>query len=49
MIDTTSLQKISNEETAKLPAINFKGRIVIVDNEDDIEAACLDLAPYSII
>ncbi|MFR9603847.1 MAG: 3'-5' exonuclease [Rikenellaceae bacterium] len=49
MIDTTSLQKISNEETSKLPAINFKGPIVIVDQEEQIEAACQDLARHTII
>ncbi len=49
MINTESLQKISNEDTAKLPAINFKGRIVIVDKEGDIEAACQDLSQYSVI
>ncbi len=49
MIDTTSLQKISNEETAKLPALNFKGHIVIVDKEEEIEAACQDLARHTII
>ncbi len=49
MIDTTSLQQISNEETAKLPAINFNGRIVIIDKEDDVAVACEDLARHSVI
>ncbi|MFI3293874.1 MAG: 3'-5' exonuclease [Rikenellaceae bacterium] len=49
MIDPSTLQKISNEETSKLPALSFKGRIVVVDNEEDIIAACDDLERYSII
>ncbi len=49
MIDQTTLRKISNEETAKLPALSFKGRIVVIDNEEDIAAACEDLSQYSII
>ncbi len=49
MIDQATLQKISNEETSKLPALSFKGRIVVVDKEEDIESACADLARYSVI
>lgn len=32
--------KISNDETAALPTIEFRGEIRIVDNERDIDAAC---------
>ena len=32
--------KISNEQTALLPAIEFHGEIRIVEHEDEIEAAC---------
>ncbi len=49
MIEQTSLIKISNEETAKLPALNFQGQIVVVDSEDGISAACEDLSQYHII
>ena len=32
--------KISNEETAALPAIEFKGEIRIIEHERDIVPAC---------
>ncbi len=40
---------ISNELTAQLPALNFEGEIVIVDREEQITAACQDLASYPFI
>ncbi len=43
------IQKISNEESAKLPALAFEGEIIIVDSPEKIEAACYDLARYPII
>ncbi len=41
--------KISNEDSAKLPPLIFKGEIVVVDSEEQIEAACNDIARYPII
>ncbi len=41
--------KISNEDSAKLPPLVFKGEIVVVDCEEQIEAACNDIARYPII
>ena len=32
--------KISNELTAQLPAIEFDGEVVVVDDERAVEAAC---------
>ncbi len=49
MVENTPLQKIGNEEIAQLPTINFEGRIVVVESEDDIEAACADLMSYPMI
>ncbi|MFI3283296.1 MAG: 3'-5' exonuclease [Rikenellaceae bacterium] len=49
MIDSATLQKISNEETAKLPSLSFKGHIVVVDSEEQIEAACRDIEAYAVI
>ncbi len=43
------IQKISNEESAKLPPLVFKGEIIVVDSPDQIEAACNDLARYPIL
>ncbi len=40
---------ISNELTAQLPALMFKGRIVIIDNEEQVEEACNQLSSHSII
>lgn len=34
------IPKISNEETAQLPAIEFRGEIRIIEHERDIDAAC---------
>ena len=41
--------KIDNEATAQLPAIEFRGEILIIDREEQIEAACRDLAQARII
>lgn len=41
--------KISNEATAALPAIEFAGRIRIIDNERDVEAACKELRRSPVI
>lgn len=41
--------KISNEETAQLPAIEFGGRIRIIDDERDIDEACKVLAAEPVI
>lgn len=40
---------ISNELTAQLPALTFKGQIVVVDSEEQVEKACEDLASYPFI
>ena len=41
--------KISNEETAQLPAIEFGGEIRIIDHERDIVEACKVLAAEPVI
>ncbi|MFR9526468.1 MAG: 3'-5' exonuclease [Rikenellaceae bacterium] len=41
--------KISNEDSAKLPALLFQGEIIVVDKVEQIEAACNDIARYPII
>ena len=41
--------KISNEEAAALPAIEFRGEIRIIDNERDIAPACKFLMKQSVI
>ena len=43
------IDKISNEQTALLPAIEFRGEIRIVENERDIAAACKYLAEQPVI
>ena len=43
------IDKISNEQTALLPAIEFRGEIRIVEQERDIAAACKLLAEQSVI
>ena len=43
------IDKISNEQTALLPAIEFRGEIRIVENERDIAAACEYLAEQPVI
>ena len=37
------LNTIDNDSVAQLPAARFPGRIVIVDSEEQVEAACSDL------
>ena len=43
------IDKISNEQPALLPAIEFRGEIRIVENERDIAAACKYLAEQPVI
>ena len=43
------IDKISNEQTALLPAVEFRGEIRIVEHERDIAAACKTLAEQSVI
>ena len=43
------IDKISNEQTALLPAIEFRGEIRIVEDERDIAAACKTLAEQPVI
>ncbi len=40
---------ISNEQTAELPALNFRGEVVVIDREEHIKAACRDLAEHQYI
>lgn len=41
--------KISNEQTALLPAVEFRGRVRIIEQERDIAAACKELAAEPVI
>ena len=43
------IDKISNEQTALLPAVEFRGEIRIVEHERDIVAACKTLAEQPVI
>lgn len=43
------LDTISNEDTAALPAIEFKGEIRIIDNERDVAPACKFLMKQHVI
>ena len=43
------IDKISNEQTALLPAVEFRGEIRIVEHERDISAACKTLAEQPVI
>lgn len=45
----TFTDKISNEQTAALPAVEFRGEIRIVENESDLAAACDDLLRQPVI
>ena len=45
----TFIDKISNEQTALLPAVEFRGEIRIVEHERDIAAACKTLAEQPVI
>ena len=40
---------IDNDSVSALPAARFDGRIVVVDNDDMVEAACHDLRRYAMI
>ncbi len=40
---------IDNETVALLPAARFEGRIVVVDSEEAVEAACNDLQRYNMV
>jgi ribonuclease D len=42
-------QVIDNDTVAALPAARFDGRIVVVDSEEMVEAACRDLQRYAMI
>lgn len=42
-------KNISNEELAELPLDAYKGEIVLVDSEEDLEEICLGLQQYSIL
>lgn len=41
--------KISNEQTALLPAVEFRGEIRVIEHERDIAAACKYLSGQSVI
>ena len=43
------LHKIDNEQTAQLPAIEFRGEICIIDREEQVEEACRELAASPLI
>lgn len=43
------IHKINNEQTAQLPAIEFRGKICIIDREEQVEEACLHLASQPVI
>ena len=43
------IDEISNEQTALLPAVEFRGEIRIVEHERDIAAACKTLAEQPVI
>ena len=45
----TFIDKLSNEQTALLPAVEFRGEIRIVEHERDIAAACKTLAEQPVI
>ncbi len=49
MTQQEPLQKINNEEISTLPALSFKGRILTIEHEEDIVAACEDIQRYAII
>ena len=46
---TPFVAKIDNNETAQLPAIEFKGEICIIDHEEQIEEACRYLAAQPVL
>ncbi len=45
----TFLPTISNDEVAALPTAEVAGRIVVVDDESKIEAACRDLSSCTVV
>ena len=45
----TFLPTISNDEVAALPTAEFAGRIVVIDDESKIEAACRDLSSCTVV
>lgn len=47
--ENTFIEKISNEQAAQLPAIEFRGEIRIIDRESDIEEACEYLAAQPLL
>ena len=50
MSNTMQFQpKITNEQTALLPAIEFSGETYIIDRQEDIAEACKYLASHSVI
>lgn len=46
---TPFLTTISNDQTAQLPAAQFAGEIVVVEHQNQIEAACQELAREAVI
>ena len=40
---------ITNDQAAELPSAHFDGRIIIIDSEEHLEAACRDLAAQRIV
>ena len=46
---TPFVAKIDNNETAQLPAIEFKGEICIIDREEQVEEACRYLAAQPVL
>ncbi|MBR5464197.1 MAG: 3'-5' exonuclease domain-containing protein 2 [Alistipes sp.] len=49
MAQAQFIAKIDNEQTAQLPAIEFRGEIRIIDREEQIEEACRYLAAQPMI
>lgn len=49
MANRPYISKIGNEQTAQLPAIEFRGEIRIIDREEQVEEACRDLAAHRLI
>lgn len=47
--ENTFIDKISNEQTALLPAVEFRGEVCVVEHERDIVTACKYLAEQPVI
>ena len=47
--ENTYIDKISNEQTALLPAIEFRGEIRIIEHERDIDDACRYLSEQPLV